>query len=113
LAAIDLNKGYFDCTYHYVIRRGGEIEYGRDYHNHAMGLGSKLNPWSVSICIIGGVGEPVITEAQITTTKDVLNALLLEYPEADVIDKPERGNPPPPPKVALAHYFTPEGTPGC
>lgn len=50
------DKGWSDIGYHYVIRRNGEIESGRDISKigaHAKGHNSA----SIGICLIGGINE--------------------------------------------------------
>ena len=49
-------RGWSDIGYHYVIRRGGEVEVGRDLDAvgaHARGHNSK----SIGICLAGGKGS--------------------------------------------------------
>lgn len=74
--------GWFECLHHFVIRRSGQIEKGRDYENHAMGLGTRLNALTVSICLVGGMGEPPFTIEQSSSLKDLVMELRQEYPEA-------------------------------
>jgi N-acetylmuramoyl-L-alanine amidase len=98
----DRKRGWFKCLYHFVVRRDGTIEHGlRAYHEHTMGL-RRHNATSVSICIVGGKGEPPITDLQITSTKDLLAELLDEYPQAQVVDQHDlvRATP-----VELVKYF--------
>ncbi len=112
----DRQRGWFKCLYHFVIRRNGTIEHGlRKYTEPAMGLRS-LNGFSVSICIVGGKGEPPIEQAQIHSCRALIDELLAEFPDATVIDQPALQ---PKQPVPLAHYFVtkeptnedqPEGT---
>lgn len=82
----DRKRGYFRCVYHFVIRRDGTIEHGyRKYEEPAMGL-RNFNDSSVSICIIGGKGEPPIEQAQILSLRALLDELQDEYPEAQLVD---------------------------
>jgi N-acetyl-anhydromuramyl-L-alanine amidase AmpD len=78
----DRKRGFFECIYHFVIRRSGLIEKGRDYETHAMGFGSRLNALTVSICLVGGAGEPPFTVQQDDSLKDLVMELRQEYPEA-------------------------------
>jgi len=58
-----MNKGWSDIGYHYVIRRNGAVELGRDLDKdgdvdeeigaHAYGH----NATSIGICLIGGVDD--------------------------------------------------------
>ncbi len=78
----DRRKGYFQCVYHFVIRRSGLIEHGHRHHKeHAMHLG-RHNPWSITVCLVGGKGEPVFTKGQLGSLRALLNELRDEYPDA-------------------------------
>lgn len=80
----DRRRGYFQCCYHFVVKRDGEIEHGhRKYTDPAMGLG-RHNPFSVSVCLVGGLGEPAFTRPQMASLKDLLEELQDEYPDACV-----------------------------
>lgn len=49
-------KGWLGIGYHFVIRRSGEVEVGRDLNTagaHARGH----NRYSVGICLVGGLAE--------------------------------------------------------
>jgi hypothetical protein len=87
LAALDVRdrrRGYFKCVHHHVIKRDGEIEHGHRHHSEpAMGLG-KHNGFSVSVCLVGGQGEPSVafTRAQLASLKDLIEELQEEYPDA-------------------------------
>jgi len=56
-----LERGWSDIGYHYVIRRDGGVEIGRDIRRpgaHARGHNSR----SIGICLVGGMspsGDPV------------------------------------------------------
>lgn len=81
-------KGWLKIGYHYVIKRDGTLETGRDVcttgahvkgHNHD----------SLGICLIGGVDEDNnpennFTDDQFRTLERLLNGLLLAYPDAEV-----------------------------
>lgn len=82
----DRERGWFKCIYHFVIRRDGSIEHGhRKMSEHARGLGIN-NPTALSICIVGGQGEPGITTPQIESLRDLVRELRDEYPTAYVTD---------------------------
>ena len=49
-------KGWSDIGYHYVIRRNGEIEKGRDV-TRAGAHAKSHNDESIGICLIGGIDE--------------------------------------------------------
>lgn len=53
---LHLKRGWLDIGYHYVIRRDGTIEYGRETNvpgAHARGY----NHLSLGICLVGGVSQ--------------------------------------------------------
>lgn len=78
----DRRRGYFQCVYHFIIKRDGEIEHGhRQYRDPAMGLG-RLNASSVAVCLVGGRGDPPYTRPQLASLKDLLAELQDEYPNA-------------------------------
>lgn len=83
-------RGFFDVGYHYVIRRDGSIEKGREDNvpgAHARGF----NHRSLGICLVGGVesngktAEQNFTPQQYETLKSLLFNLKREYPEATVL----------------------------
>ncbi len=97
-------RGWFKCLYHFVIRRDGTIEHGlRKYQEPAMGL-KHHNAYSVSVCIVGGKGEPPIEQEQILSTRDLIKELLDEYPGAKVVNHHELILSAP--VVDLAKHFT-------
>lgn len=99
----DRKRGWFRCVHHFVIRRDGTIEHGfRKHTESAMGL-RQYNPVSVSICIIGGKGEPVIEKAQIHSVDALIRELLDDYPGVAVVDESYLN--PKAPHVGLASYF--------
>lgn len=75
-------RGWSDIGYHYVIRRDGTLEMGRDLAlagAHARGY----NAESIGICLVGGVKtgdvsapEDNFTEAQHKTASALLNLLV-------------------------------------
>jgi N-acetylmuramoyl-L-alanine amidase len=93
--AADIDKwhrknGWACIGYHYVIRRTGEVEEGRDVQvigAHVAGH----NEHSVGICMVGGVdandhtkAKNNFTEAQFISLKSLLTVLMLQYPNAKI-----------------------------
>ena len=82
-------NGWRDIGYHFVIRRNGNIELGRDINDsgaHVKGYNSR----SVGVCLVGGVDGDNQPEANFTSSqKDALRDLIytLEriYPDATVV----------------------------
>lgn len=82
-------RGYLDIGYHYVIRRDGRLEVGRERDEigaHALGR----NKDSLGVCLVGGRGpggkaENNFTPAQFAALGALLARLRAEYPEARVI----------------------------
>lgn len=88
-------QGWSDIGYHYVIRRDGTLEKGRDLDGdgdvedeqgaHAYGH----NRDTLGICMVGGVdsnGKPDsnFTRHQWATLDKLVNELKGRYPEADI-----------------------------
>jgi N-acetylmuramoyl-L-alanine amidase len=81
--------GWSGCGYHYVIRRNGKVEYGRDRHEwgaHTKGF----NSISVSICMVGGLNEAGrsvnnYTAEQFQTLKELVTELSVIYKDAKVV----------------------------
>lgn len=95
-------QGWSDIGYHYVIRRNGKIELGRDLDKdgdideetgaHAFGW----NAYSIGICLIGGVdsighGEANYTREQMIALAAFLVAKREEYPGVKVIGHRDTG----------------------
>ena len=84
-------RGFLKIGYHYVIKRDGTIEDGRRMEE--VGAHCKKYNWcSVGVCMVGGVKEDNINEAENNFTDDQWTALsklvqnlLDEYPDAKVI----------------------------
>jgi N-acetyl-anhydromuramyl-L-alanine amidase AmpD len=89
-----LDKGWDDIGYHFVIRRDGHVERGRPWDlvgAHTRGS----NEISVAICLAGGKEprQPTgagrwefnYTYAQLDILKRLIDALLLQYPGAEVV----------------------------
>lgn len=100
-------KGWLDIGYHFVIRRNGLLESGRDssvYGAHVEGF----NNCSLGICLVGGVNEAAplnpkksaadnrkdalashaednFTDAQFHTLWDLLKNLQALYPNAQIL----------------------------
>lgn len=91
-AEIDLwhrKQGYLKIGYHYVIRRNGLVEVGRNHDEpgaHAQGVNSK----SLGICMVGGLderGKPQknFTPEQWTALEVVLMGLKRSFPHVKTI----------------------------
>ncbi len=82
-------RGFSDIGYHFVIRRGGRVEPGRQHHltgAHAKGH----NASSVAICLVGGIdgdGKPDanFTDAQWVSLRKQVEDLLDIYPDAGIV----------------------------
>lgn len=82
-------KGYLKIGYHFVIKRDGVIEIGRQVDEvgaHAKGV----NDRSVGICMIGGLneeGKPAAeyTDAQWQSLRKLVGAMALKYSTAQII----------------------------
>lgn len=95
IGAKDIDKwhraqGWYCIGYHYVIRRDGTIEEGRDREvigAHVVGF----NENSVGICLVGGVdandvkkAENNYTNEQFDSLKKLLDKLKTVYPQAKI-----------------------------
>ena len=84
-----VNKGWSGIGYHFVIRRNGKVETGRAVEEigaHAEGY----NSVSVGVCLVGGVNDKKIPEANFTPAQwdaltDLLKKLKEKYPKAKII----------------------------
>ena len=82
-------RGFFTIGYHYVIRRDGTLETGRDINlagAHAIGY----NEHSVGICLVGGIddkGRPQnnFTDKQWATLKTLVKELVAKYKITEII----------------------------
>jgi N-acetylmuramoyl-L-alanine amidase len=89
IRAWHMQKGWSDVGYHFVIRRNGKVDLGRDIGvvgAHAYGH----NKESVGICLVGGVnndGEPTdnFTVPQWVTLEHTVDFLMKVYPQSNVI----------------------------
>lgn len=87
-----LAKGWADVGYHFVIRRNGRIEPGRDLQEVGAHVAGH-NSTTVAVCMVGGLDaygneqqhDPnMFTEAQWVTARKAVNFLRELYPEAKV-----------------------------
>ena len=82
-------QGWLDIGYHFVIRRDGTVETGRDLGavgSHVKGH----NSTSVGVCLVGGIdtkGNPEanFTPQQMHSLKNVLTTLKGEWPDAAIM----------------------------
>lgn len=83
-------RGFLRIGYHFVIRRDGTVEKGRDIDE----VGAHARPWngnSVGICLVGGVAEGTklpeanYTPAQWTALETLLRHVRAFYPRATII----------------------------
>lgn len=82
-------RGSFMIGYHFVIRRNGRMEIGRDVAQpgaHA----PRYNQCSIGICLVGGAdakGEEQnnFTPAQLSTLHLLLTDLRVKFPRAEII----------------------------
>lgn len=89
-------NGWDDIGYHYVIRRDGVLERGRDIATpgaHARGH----NKLSIGICLIGGIdnnGKPEqnYTSAQYVTLAKLLLVLEVTFPNAEIMGHNDLSN---------------------
>ena len=92
-----LARGFVDIGYHFVIKRDGSIDKGRDLDGDGLvieeiGAHAKgVNSVSIGICYAGGVmekdkktAEDNRTPAQLETMKKLVKELAKQYPEAQV-----------------------------
>lgn len=83
-------RGWDDIGYHFVIRRSGALEGGRDIDGdgrileevgaHTLGY----NQNSIGICLVGGNPDFNFTLQQLTTLRGLINTLHHMYPDAEV-----------------------------
>lgn len=82
-------NGWRDIGYHFVIRRDGVIERGRDIGDvGAHTLGHNAN--SIGICLIGGVSgsgksEQNYTANQYYSLKKLLDVLFIAFPNSKIL----------------------------
>lgn len=79
-------KGWLDIGYHFVIRRDGTVEAGRD--QDAVGSHvANYNADSVGVCLVGGIDDKGkfsanFTPFQMSVLRSLLVSLQAEYPHA-------------------------------
>ncbi len=81
-------RGWSDVGYHFIIRRDGTLEFGRELDEpgaHVRGF----NYSSLGVCMIGGVDskgvpENNFTDEQFSSLESLLTALKVLYPLAKV-----------------------------
>ncbi len=81
-------RGWRDIGYHYVIRRNGEVDHGRDENvvgAHCEGH----NANSIGICLVGGINkqgdaENNFTPEQFATLKNWLKAIRDDHPGSTI-----------------------------
>lgn len=77
-------NGWSDVGYHFVIRRDGTLEKGReinDVGSHVKGF----NSCSIGVCLVGGKGGNNFTQDQFKTLKRLLKDLASKYKGAEVL----------------------------
>jgi len=83
-----LDRNWSDIGYHYVIRRDGTVEKGRDDSisgAHAKGFNSN----SLGVCLVGGVNDDLdpdsnFTINQFNSLSRLLKGLKVQYPDAEI-----------------------------
>ena len=76
--------GWNGCGYHYVIRRDGTREQGRDLSTPGAHV-KHFDKYSIGICMIGGKPGTNFTEAQWISLKAIVDALTTSYPHLRVM----------------------------
>lgn len=83
-------RQFDEIGYHSVIRRDGEIEFGRHFDQQGAHVKGH-NFRSVSVCMVGGINEQTgdaednFTEDQYDSLWDVLCVLERAYPDAQIV----------------------------
>jgi N-acetylmuramoyl-L-alanine amidase len=83
-------QGWADIGYHYVIRRSGKVEKGRNVDSVGAGVQGH-NADSLHICLVGGLNndtykpEDNYTPQQWDALKKLLTAMAKKYPDAKVL----------------------------
>lgn len=109
-------RGWKDVGYHYVIRRNGVIELGRDLNNNGLvddDIGAHAFGWnttSIGICLIGGAdirgrGEANFTPAQMTALAAFLVAKRQQYPKAKILGHRDTGAQKDCPSFNVGHWL--------
>lgn len=85
-----LARGFNDIGYHFVIRRDGELEWGRPVWKQGAHVRGH-NRDSIGICLVGGLNDETFkpednfTDEQYATLRALLLDLSLKYPNAEVL----------------------------
>jgi hypothetical protein len=76
-------NGWAAEGYHYVIRRNGFIETGRDESRAGAHVAGR-NAHSIGVCLVGGKGGPNYTRHQWRSLESLVTTLQGRYPKARV-----------------------------
>lgn len=85
-----VQRGWLDIGYHYVIKRDGDVEKGRNDNSpgaHARGFNNK----SLGICLVGGAEsdrktpEQNFTPMQYASLGRLLDTLKGDHPDAEIL----------------------------
>ena len=79
-----VDNGWADIGYHYVIRRNGLVEHGRDIKavgSHVRGF----NTCSIGICMVGGRGGNNFTQLQWAALEKLVKEIKVLYPDIEVV----------------------------
>lgn len=82
-------RGWDGIGYHFVIRRNGALEKGRNVE----AVGAHAPPYnsiSVGICLVGGINEHGdaennFTDEQFVALHELLQSMKIRYPSAEII----------------------------
>jgi hypothetical protein len=75
-----------DIGYHYVIRKDGSIEDGRDVDNVGAHAGKERNRESIGVCFTGNFTEHLPSDEQINSGVDLYKALCKKYNKNLIIE---------------------------
>lgn len=78
------DKGSVMCNFHYIVRRDGMIETGRELDKLGNHIRS-MNKSSVYVCLIGS--EENLTQKQHDSLDEIVKELEDLYPDAQVVNK--------------------------
>lgn len=80
----DSSKPWSDVGYHFIIRRNGAIENGRDIKiigSHVKGF----NSCSIGVCMVGGMGGNNFNAVQWDTLAGLVKKIKMLYPKISVL----------------------------
>ncbi len=77
-------NGWQGIGYHFVIRRDGTQERGRDVAEVGAHVAGH-NANSIGICLVGGKGGFNFTMRQMDSLKELLLRLVADYPDAEIL----------------------------